>query len=40
MPFPENEKEQDEIQALIAEDIIEEENNPDWQQYLILPWRK
>jgi len=39
MPFPENEKEQDELQALIAEDI-KEENNPDWQQYLLLPWRK
>jgi hypothetical protein len=37
--FLEKEKEQEEIEKLIAEDI-EEENNPDWQQYGFLKWRK
>lgn len=37
MDWLEKEKEQEEIQKLIAQEL-EEENEPDWQQYANLKW--
>ena len=38
MNWVEKEKEQEELQKLLKAEL-EEENNPDWQQYANLKWR-
>lgn len=38
MNYIEKEKEKEELQKLLAQEI-EEENNPDWLQYANLKWK-